>query len=112
MKINVAVVTGASAGIGRAAALAFAADGADVALISRNEGRLESLQKEIESLGRKALVLPLDVADAQALEASIDRIEGTLGEIDVWVSNAMVSVFSPVLEMEAAEFQRVTEVTY
>src|SRR5687768_14135885 len=109
---SIAVITGASAGIGKATALAFAADGADVALISRNEERLARLQREIESAGRRAMVLPLDVADAAALEAAADRIERMLGSIDVWVNNAMVSVFSPVSEMTADEFRRVTEVTY
>lgn len=110
--MGIAVVTGASAGIGRATALAFAADGRDVALISRNEARLGLLRAEIERLGRKALALPLDVAVATDVEAAATRIEETLGPIEVWVSNAMVSVFSPVHEMSAAEFRRVTEVTY
>jgi NAD(P)-dependent dehydrogenase (short-subunit alcohol dehydrogenase family) len=110
--LSVAVVTGASAGIGRATALAFAQKGADVALISRNEERLKQLEGQIGAAGRKALVLPLDVADSAAVEAAAERIEATLGPIDVWVSNAMVSVFSPVAEMTADEFRRVTEVTY
>lgn len=109
---SIAVVTGASAGIGRATALALAADGCDVALLSRNEERLARLQREIEALGRRALALPLDVADARAVETAADRVEATLGPIDTWVSNAMVSVFSPVSEMTADEFRRVTEVTY
>jgi short-subunit dehydrogenase len=109
---KVAVVTGASAGIGRATALAFADEGADVALISRNEERLSRLRKEIDDRGRRALVLPLDVADGAAVEAAAERVESTLGPIDIWVSNAMVSVFSPVSDMTAAEFHRVTEVTY
>ena len=106
------MVTGASAGIGRATALAFAADGADVALVSRNGERLAQVQREIEATGRRALALPLDVAAGAALEAAAERVESTLGPIDVWVSNAMVSVFSPVAQMSAEEFQRVTEVTY
>ena len=110
--IKVAVITGASAGIGRAAALAFARQGADLALLSRNEERLASLRAEIEALGRRALAIPLDVADAQAVEAAAAETEERLGPIDVWVNNAMVSVFSPVVEMTAAEFRRVTEVTY
>lgn len=110
--MSIAVVTGASAGIGRATALAFAAEGWDVALISRNEERLARLRGEIEELGRKAIALPLDLAVATHVEAAATRIEETLGPIEVWVSNAMVSVFSPVHEMTAAEFRRVTEVTY
>jgi NAD(P)-dependent dehydrogenase (short-subunit alcohol dehydrogenase family) len=112
MSGKVVVVTGASAGIGRATALAFARQGADVGLIARNEARLDSARKEIEALGRRALVLPLDVADGPAMESAADRIETTLGPIDVWISNAMVSVFSPVSEMTPDEFRRVTEVTY
>jgi short-subunit dehydrogenase len=110
--VKVAVVTGASAGIGRAAALAFARQGADLALLSRNRERLASLCAEIEGLGRRALAIPLDVADAEAVEAAARETEQSLGPIDVWVNNAMVSVFSPVVEMTAAEFRRVTEVTY
>jgi NAD(P)-dependent dehydrogenase (short-subunit alcohol dehydrogenase family) len=107
-----AVVTGASAGIGRATALAFAAEGYDVALLSRNEERLARLRDEIAALGQKALARSLDVADGAALEAAASNIESVLGPIDVWVSNAMVSVFSPVHEMTPEEFRRVTEVTY
>jgi NAD(P)-dependent dehydrogenase (short-subunit alcohol dehydrogenase family) len=110
--MGIAVVTGASAGIGRATALAFAAEGSDVALLSRNPERLTRLQNEIEARGRKALALPLDVADPAAIEAAADQVEAVLGPIDVWVSNAMVSVFSPVSEMTADEYRRVTEVTY
>lgn len=109
---SVAVVTGASAGIGRATALAFAREGADIGLVARNQERLVALQREIESMGRKSTVMPLDVADASALDAAAGRVERELGPIEVWVSNAMVSVFSPVSEMTADEFRRVTEVTY
>jgi short-subunit dehydrogenase len=83
-----------------------------VALLSRNKDRLESLRSEIEALGRRALAIALDVADADAVEAAAEEAEQTLGPIDVWVNNAMVSVFSPVAQMTAAEFRRVTEVTY
>jgi short-subunit dehydrogenase len=109
---KVVVVTGASAGIGRAIALAFANEGASVGLISRNEERLQQLKEEIEQQGTKALVLPLDVADADALEKAAEETEIKLGAIDIWINNAMVSVFSPVLEMKADEYKRVTEVTY
>jgi short-subunit dehydrogenase len=108
----VAVVTGASAGIGRATALALAREGADLGLISRNRGRLEQAKKQIEALGRRAQIYALDVADADAVESAADDIEKALGPIELWVNNAMVSVFSPVHETTADEFRRVIEVTY
>lgn len=83
-----------------------------MALLARNQERLISLQKEVEASGRRALIFVLDVADAAALEAATEQVENLLGPIDVWVNNAMVSVFSPVSNMQAAEFRRVTEVTY
>src|SRR5215203_2850395 len=92
---KVAVVTGASAGIGRATALAFAREGASVALLSRNAERLAQLRNEIGLLGQRAVALPLDVADAQAVDAAAAQIEREFGPIDIWVNNAMVSVFSP-----------------
>jgi short-subunit dehydrogenase len=109
---QVVVVTGASAGIGKAIAIAFAKEGANLGLISRNTGRLEELKKEIEGYGVKALVLPLDMADAYAVESAARKTEHILGPIDIWVNNAMVSVFSPVLSMRSEEYKRVTEVTY
>jgi short-subunit dehydrogenase len=109
---KIVVVTGAGAGIGRAIALAFAKEGAHLGLISRNEDRLQEVKKEIEPYGIKALVLPLDVADADAVERAAKQIEAELGDIDIWVNNAMVSVFSPILQMKAEEYKRVTEVTY
>jgi len=108
----VVVVTGASAGVGRATVRAFARRGADVALIARGVDGLEAARREVESDGGRALVLPVDVADADAIDAAADRIERELGPIDVWVNNAMVSVFSPVKELRADEIKRVTEVTY
>lgn len=106
------VITGASAGIGRATARAFAAEKARIGLISRNRERLEQARREVEERGGQAIVLPLDVADAEALEHAADAVESAFGPIDVWVNNAMVSVFSPVKDMTAAEYRRVTEVTY
>jgi short-subunit dehydrogenase len=108
----VVVITGASAGVGRAAARAFADRGYDVALIARGEAGLAGAADDVERAGRRALSLPLDVADADAVEAAADRTEETLGPIDVWVNDAMLSVFSPVKEMRADEYRRVTEVTY
>jgi NAD(P)-dependent dehydrogenase (short-subunit alcohol dehydrogenase family) len=109
---DVVVVTGASAGLGRALVRAWARRGARLALLARGVEGLEAARREVEGLGSRALVLPVDVADADAVEAAAERTEAELGPIDVWVNDAMVSVFSPIREMTAAEFRRVTEVTY
>lgn len=111
-RAEVVVVTGASAGLGRATARAFAREGARLGLLARGRERLEQAREEIERGGGRALALPVDVADAEAVEAAAAEIEARLGPIDVWVNNAMVSVFSPVKEMRAEEYRRVTEVTY
>lgn len=108
----VVVVTGASAGVGRATCREFAKQNAAIGLIARNETALEATKKEVEELGGRAIVLPLDVSDADAVDTAASRVESELGPIDVWVNNAMVSVFSPVKDMSASEFKRVTEVTY
>lgn len=109
---KVVVVTGASAGVGRAIVRAFAAEGAHIGLIARDRDRLEAARREVEELGGKALVLPLDVADAAAVDAAAERVERELGPIDIWINDAMVSVFAPVIETTPEEFRRVTEVTY
>ena len=109
---RVVVVTGGSAGLGRAIARAFAARGAAVALIARGTDRLAATEREIRDAGGRALALAADVSDAAGLEAAADRVERELGPIDVWVNNAMVSVLSPVKEMTGEEYRRVTEVTY
>lgn len=109
---RVVVITGASAGVGRAVACEFAKEGARIGLIARDGDRLDAAKREVESLGAEALVLPLDVADAAAVDAAATRVEETFGPIDVWINNAMVSVFSPVRELEPDEIKRVTEVTY
>jgi NAD(P)-dependent dehydrogenase (short-subunit alcohol dehydrogenase family) len=106
------VITGASAGLGRAIAHEFAKTGARVGLISRDLPALEATAAEVEQLGGIAATYAADVSDDQAVEAAAASFEERLGPIDVWVNNAMVSVFSPVKEMEAAEFRRVTEVNY
>jgi NAD(P)-dependent dehydrogenase (short-subunit alcohol dehydrogenase family) len=109
---EVVVITGASAGVGRATAHAFARRGASIGLLARSRDGLEAARREVEALGGKALALPTDVADAEQVEAAAAQVEQEFGPIDVWVNNAMASVFSPVKEMTAAEFRRVTEVTY
>ena len=109
---EVVVVTGASAGLGRAIVERFARDGSVIALIARGRERLEQARASVESLGGRALVLPLDVSDADGVEQAAEATERELGPIDVWINNAMVSVYSPIKEMPAAEFRRVTEVTY
>lgn len=109
----VVCVTGASAGVGRATALAFAeAWGASLGLIARSSAALAEVAREVERIGGRALVLPLDVADADAVTAAADRVERELGPIDVWVNDAMVTVFGPVRKLTAGELRRVTEVTY
>jgi NAD(P)-dependent dehydrogenase (short-subunit alcohol dehydrogenase family) len=109
---KIVAITGASAGIGRATAREFARRGADVALIARGLDGLEAARREIEALGRRALVLSADVADPDQVEAAADRAEAELGPIDVWVNNAFAGMFSPFLEMTPDEYRRVTEVTY
>lgn len=109
---RVVVVTGASAGLGRAIVREFASKGDDIALIARGEDGLNAAKAEVEQAGGRALIFPLDVANAEAIEEAAEKIEFELGPIDVWVNNAMNSVFSPVKNMTAVEYQRVTEVTY
>lgn len=109
---GVVVITGASAGLGRACARKFAEAGYDVGLLARGLDGLEGAKKEVLQMGRKALYVQVDVADAQAVDDAATKIEEELGEIDVWVNNAMNSVFSPVKEMLPEEYKRVTEVTY
>lgn len=109
---KVAVVTGASSGVGRAIARAFGAEGAKVALLARSRTGLEAAAGELAALGAESLVLPLDVSDAEAVERAAQAVEEAWGTIDLWVNDAMVSVLSPIVEMTAAEFRRVTEVNY
>ena len=111
-KAEVVVITGASAGVGRATVREFAKHGAWIGLVARGKDGLEGARREVESMGGKALVLPADVADAEAVEDAAQRVEKKLGPIDIWINNAMTSVFSPIKEMTAEEFERVTQVTY
>ncbi|MFZ3310651.1 MAG: SDR family oxidoreductase [Xanthobacteraceae bacterium] len=106
------VITGASAGVGRAIALRFARAGANLALIARDAEALQNVKEEVERLGTSASVHALDVADADAVFEAADAIVAKHGDIDVWINDAMVTVFSPVWRMTAQEYRRVTEVTY
>ena len=106
------VITGASAGVGRATARFFAGKGAQLGLIARGHDGLAAACNEAAEMGVRALALPLDVADPDAVETAARRVEEELGPIDIWINNAMVSVFSPIKEMKAEEYRRVTEVTY
>ena len=109
---QVVVITGASAGVGRATVREFAQRRARIGLIARGIEGLEGAQQEVEAAGGEAIVLPADVADAAAMEEAAEAVERRFGPIDVWVNNAMTSVFSPVHLMSAEEIRRVTEVTY
>lgn len=109
---EVVVITGASAGVGRATARAFARQRANIGLIARGKDALVATKREFEELGGRALVLPLDVADWEAVNRAASVVEEELGPIDVWINNAMASVFSPFMEITPEEFRRVTEVTY
>ena len=106
------VISGASAGVGRATVRRFAAPGARIALIARNRERLENAAEEVRRAGGQALVLPLDVSDAQAVEDAAARTEEAFGPIDIWVNVAMVTVLARVIDTEPDEYRRVTEVTY
>ena len=100
MRNEVVVVTGASAGVGRAVARAFGKRKARVGLIARGIDGLEAAKREIESYGGEAIVLPLDVSDHDALDAAASKVEEAFGPIDIWVNNAMLSVYSPIVEMQ------------
>jgi len=106
------VVTGASAGLGRAIAREFGRHKANVGLLARGLDGLNAAKAEIESAGGRALVLQADVADGAALELAAAKVEEHFGPIDIWINNAMTSVFSPVKEMTPEDYKRVTEVTY
>ena len=109
---EVVVITGASAGIGRATARRFAKDGARIGLLARGVEGLEGARRDVETLGGEALPIPTDVSSPEQIEAAASSIEQRFGPIDIWINNAMLSVFSPVKEMQPEEYRRVTEVTY
>jgi NAD(P)-dependent dehydrogenase (short-subunit alcohol dehydrogenase family) len=109
---EVVVITGASGGVGRAAVRRFAADGAKIGLIARGRQGLEAAAREVEQAGGEALVLPCDVSDADQVEAAAAAVEERFGPIDVWVNDAMVTVYAEFLDIEPSEYQRATDVTY
>ena len=109
---DVVVITGASGGIGRATARRFAQDGARIALLARGDAGLEGAATEVEELGAKALVLPTDVADADQVEAAAQAAEDELGPIDIWVNDAMATIYAEFLDIEPDEYRRATDVTY
>ncbi|HEY2406159.1 MAG TPA: SDR family oxidoreductase [Polyangiaceae bacterium] len=109
---RIVVVTGGSAGLGRATAVAFAKVGAHVAILARDHERLRDAQEEIERYGVRCLGLSVDVSDADAVDDAAEVIESELGAIDIWVNNAMTTIFASLDQIEPAEFKRVTEVTY
>ena len=109
---QVVVITGASAGIGRATAQAFGKRGAKVGLLARGEAGLDGARKDVEAAGGQALAIPTDVSDYAQIEAAADAVEKEFGPIDVWINVAFTSVFAPFLEIKPEEFKRVTEVAY
>ncbi|MEO9174044.1 MAG: SDR family oxidoreductase [Gaiellales bacterium] len=109
---EVVVVTGASGGVGRAVAHAFARRGAQIGLLARGRSGLEAARHEVEALGGSAIVVPTDVANHDEVEAAAVAVEDRFGPVDVWVNDAMATVFAPFKEVEPAEFRRATEVTY
>ncbi|MGH9094675.1 MAG: SDR family oxidoreductase [Acidimicrobiales bacterium] len=109
---QIVVITGASAGVGRATAREFAQRGFDVALLARGQAGLDACAEEVRGAGRRALVIPTDVSQFDQVQSAGDRVEEELGEIDVWVNDAMTTVFAPAWEVKPADFQRAVEVTF
>jgi short-subunit dehydrogenase len=109
---EVVVITGASGGVGRAIVREFARHGAHIGLLARGREGLEGAKRDVEALGGKALAIPTDVADAEAVDEAASRVEEELGPIDIWVNDAMSSVFSPFAKITPEEYRRATEVTY
>src|SRR3954469_15418564 len=109
---RVVVVTGASGGVGRATIREFAKRGDHIALLARGIDRLNAAKTEVDEAGGKALVLPTDVAHPEQVEAAAEATEREFGPIDIWVNNAMTTIFSPFSEIRADEYKRATEVTY
>jgi short-subunit dehydrogenase len=112
MSIETVVITGASAGVGRATTRAFAKRRARLGLLARGVDRLSATAREVRAAGGEALVLPTDVADADAVEAAAATVEREFGPIDIWINNAMATIFAPVAKLTPEEYRRATEVTY
>jgi len=108
----IVALTGATSGVGRAIARRFAQDGAQLGLIARSRDGLDAAVREVQQAGGHAIALPCDVADADAVEAAAGAIEDALGPIDIWINNAMTTVFAYFEDIEPEEFRRATEVTY
>ncbi len=109
---EVVVITGATAGVGRAAARAFAREGARIGLLARGPDGLAATKRDVEALGGRAITVPTDVAVADQVEAAAEAVEDAFGPIDIWVNNAMTSVFAEFQDIEPDEYQRVTDVCY
>ncbi len=109
---KIAVITGASAGVGRATARAFAHRGFDVALLARGQAGLEGAANDVRSAGARALAIPTDVSQYDQVDSAATQVEAELGPIDVWVNDAMTTVFAPAWEVKPADFQRAVEVTF
>ena len=113
MSGEVVVVTGGTAGVGRAVAVEFARRGASaIAVLARGRERLEETRQQLETIGVRSVALAVDMADVDAVEAAATEVESSLGPIDVWVNNAMSTVFARFVRIDPAEFRRATEVTY
>ena len=106
------VITGASSGVGRAAAHIFAEHGCSVGLLARGQESLDATVREVEQFGGQALAIPTDVADADQVQMAAEKVQARFGPIDIWVNNAMTTIFSPFSEISAEEYKRATEVTY
>lgn len=109
---KVVVVTGASAGIGRATAIEFAKQGYRIALLARGKDGLQGALRDVQQAGGEGLIIPVDMADSAQVEAAADEVERTWGPIDIWVNNAMVTIIAPFVDIEPDDFRRATEVTY
>src|SRR5690242_15994705 len=106
------VITGASAGVGRATARAFAKHGARIGLMARSADRLDAAATEVRALGGEAIAVPADVADADAVDSAAEAVERQFGPIDIWINNAMATIFAPLTGITPEEYRRATEVTY